>query len=64
MAGKTNVLPTTVNTNVTIGDKDEKVLLLFGQSIAWLEMEPVMAIKIAEMMKEKAIEILRSTPKP
>jgi hypothetical protein len=65
MADKTNTLsssPTEVN--VQIGDKNDKVVLYFTKSISWLEMEPVVAIKIAEMIKEKAIEILRSEPKP
>ena len=49
--------------NVTVGDNNDNVILVFDASVSWLEMEPVVAIKIAEMMKEKAIEILRS-PKP
>ena len=46
--------------DVTIGEKNDHVILMFNKSLDWLEMEPVIAIKIAEMMKEKAIEILRS----
>ena len=60
---KTPLSPT-IKTNVIVDNEDDKVVLVFGQPIAWLEMEPVVAIKIAELIKEKAIEILRSVPKP
>lgn len=48
--------------NVRLGDDKENVVLQFDKQIEWLVMPPVMAIKVAEMMKEKAIEILRSNP--
>lgn len=52
-----------VKVDVKISDKDDKVVLHFNKMIGWLEMEPVVAIEIAEMVKERAIEILRSEPK-
>jgi hypothetical protein len=45
--------------NVSIGEKDDRVILSFDKEISWLEMEPVVAIRVAETMKEKAIAILR-----
>jgi hypothetical protein len=48
--------------NVGVGDDKEHVILRFDKHIDWLVMSPVTAIKVAEMMKEKAIEILRSDP--
>ena len=54
----------TVQTNVHVGVVNESVVLAFDERISWLEITPVIAIQIAELMKEKAIEILRSEPKP
>jgi len=51
-----------VSVNVGVGDDKESVILRFDKQIDWLTMPPVTAIKVAEMMKEKAIEILRSSP--
>lgn len=48
--------------NVDIGTQSERVILIFDNSISTLEMTPSVAIKVAEKMKEKAIEILRSEP--
>jgi len=45
--------------NVSIGEKDDRVVLSFDKEIYWREMEPVVAIRVAETMKEKAIAILR-----
>ena len=48
--------------NVNIGVQREHVTLVFDNSISRLEMTPSIAIQVAEKMKEKAIEILRSEP--
>ena len=48
--------------NVNIGVQREHVILVFDNSISRLEMTPSIAIQVAEKMKEKAIEILRSEP--
>lgn len=45
--------------DIRIGKKDEKVILSFDRDIFYLGMSPVTAIRLAEQMKEKAIEILR-----
>lgn len=64
MVDRIKTLPSvSTKVNVQIGDKNDNVVLYFTKPIGWLEMEPVVAIKIAEMIKEKAIEILRSEPK-
>ena len=64
MSEDKKALPKAIKTDVVVGVENDNVMLVFDQSISWLEMEPVVAIKIAEMIKEKAIEILRSEPKP
>lgn len=46
--------------DVRVGERDEKVILTFETPISWLELDPVKAIKVSEMMKERAISILRS----
>ncbi len=48
--------------NINVGNNKELVILGFDKSIAWLEMTPLVAIRVAELMKEKAIGILRSEP--
>jgi hypothetical protein len=49
--------------NVDIEVNDDKIVMDFNKSITWLEIEPVVAIRMAETLKEKAIEILRSEPR-
>lgn len=51
-----------VKVDVRVGERSENVILTFGQPISWLELDPVRAIKVSELMKEQAIEILRSPP--
>ena len=66
MTEEPQVEPTPANVvqiNVHIGAKDENVIMAFDERISWLEMKPVIAIQVAELMKEKAIEILRSDPR-
>ena len=48
--------------NINVGNNKELVILGFDKSIAWLEMTPLVAIRVAVVMKEKAIGILRSEP--
>ena len=50
--------PTPVN--ITVGDRDDSVMMLFDRSISWLQMDAETAIKVAEMVKERAIAVLRS----
>ena len=45
--------------SVSVEENNERVVLSFDKDVSWLEMDPVTAIKVAEAMKEKAIEILR-----
>ena len=55
-----SVVERSPSVNVTVGERNERVILAFDKQISWLEMDPVSAIKMAEMVKEKAVEILRS----
>lgn len=59
-----SVLEHSPSVNVTVGEQNERVILAFDKQISWLEMDPVSAIKMAEMVKEKAVEILRSDAVP
>lgn len=52
-----------VEVKIDIGENNEQVVLGFDQEVSWVEMSPLVAIKVAEGLKEKAIEILRSIPK-
>lgn len=45
---------------IHIDIEDERVILNFNKSVAWIGMTPVVAIRVAETVKAKAIEILRS----
>ncbi len=49
--------------NITIGDRDGTVMMVFDKNITWLQMDAVTAIKVGEMLKERGIEILRSQEK-
>lgn len=51
-----------VDVDVTVGTKDERVVLSFDKKVSWIAMEPAHAIKIAEKLKELAIAILRREP--
>jgi hypothetical protein len=55
--------PESMDVNVDIEVNDDKIVMDFNKSITWLEIEPVVAIRMAETLKEKAIEILRSEPR-
>lgn len=45
--------------NVIVNQKDGKVTATFDRPLNYLVMDPVSAIRIGEMLKEKGIEILR-----
>lgn len=45
--------------NVIVNQKDGKVTATFDRPLNYLIMDPVSAIRIGEMLKEKGIEILR-----
>jgi hypothetical protein len=45
--------------NILINQKDDKVIVRFDRALNFLVIEPVAAIRIGELIKEKGIEILR-----
>lgn len=47
--------------NMVVVQKDDKVTVRFDTALNFLVMEPVAAIRIGEMLKEKGIEILRQS---
>ena len=46
--------------SVAVGERDGSVAVTFDSAICWLVMKPEDAIKVGELLKEKAIELLRS----
>jgi len=48
--------------NVSVGQRDGSVVMVFNRGISWLQMSAESAIEVGEMIKEKGIEILRSQP--
>jgi hypothetical protein len=48
-----------VPVNIIVRQQDDKVTVTFDRPLNYLVMEPVAAIRIGEMLKEKGIEILR-----
>lgn len=48
-----------VPVNVIVTQRDDKVQVNFDRPLNYLVMEPIAAIRIGEMLKEKGIEILR-----
>ena len=49
--------------SIDVVEKDEKVTLCFDKSVAWIGIDPVQAITLAEKIKTMAVSILRSIPK-
>jgi hypothetical protein len=45
---------------IHIDIEDERVILGFNKSVDWIGLTPVVAIRVAETLKSKAIEVLRS----
>ena len=45
--------------NIVVNQKEDKVTVGFDRQLNYLVMDPVAAIRIGEMLKEKGIEILR-----
>jgi len=45
--------------NITVGDRDGIVMMVFDRSISWLQMDAKTAIKVGEMLKERGIEVMR-----
>jgi hypothetical protein len=48
------------NVNVRVMNEDDKVVLAFGELVAWVAMPPVEAIQFAKHIQSEAEEILRS----
>lgn len=48
--------------SVEVRERDDVVVLIFDKAVAWVGIEPVAAIKLAEQMKAAAVGILRSSP--
>jgi hypothetical protein len=48
---------------IEVREQNESVMILFDKAVAWVAMEPVQALKVAEQIRAEAVGILRSTPK-
>ena len=55
-----DVSETKRNVNVRVMNEDEKVVLAFGELVAWVALPPVEAIQFANHIKAEAEAILRS----
>jgi len=59
VGAKSQVAKPPTPVNIVVNKKDGKVTVRFDQQLNFLVMDPVAAIRIGEMLKEKGIEVLR-----
>ena len=62
-AEKESKVETPFSVTMEVKEIDERVTLCFNKPITWIGLDPVEALKMADMMKVAAVRILRSEPK-
>ena len=59
-AEKESKVETPFSVTMEVKEIDERVTLCFNKPITWIGLDPVEALKMADMMKVAAVRILRS----